>query len=139
VNKKRFSKIIAPLLLLPLAFAAAGCSADRKQACDGGKPVSDPQEAVRVLLEAAETTDHDKACSVIMGKLDEEVMNTQLAALKNDMDSAAVTSSNFTMIEFERGGPAHFYHVYADQPDKSVDLTLMEVGKGSRILFGYDY
>ncbi|GAA2943211.1 hypothetical protein GCM10010525_03910 [Glutamicibacter bergerei] len=137
--KKRISKIIAPLLLLPLTLSAAGCSADRKQACDGGKPVSDPQEAVRVLLEAAETTDHDKACSVIMDKLEETVMNTQLTALKTDMDSAEVTSSNFTMIEFERGGPAHFYHVYANQPDKSVDLTFMDVGKGSRIVFGYDY
>ncbi|PRB69454.1 hypothetical protein [Arthrobacter sp. MYb213] len=138
MNKKLFSKIIAPLLLLPLTFSATGCSADRQQACDRGKPISEPQEAVRILLEAAETIDYDKACSVIMDKLDETVMNTQLAALKTDMDSAEVTSSNFTMVEFERGGPAHFYHVYADQPDKSVDLTLMEVGKGSRIAFGYD-
>lgn len=74
-----------------------------------------------------------------MDKLDETVMNTQLAALKTDMDSVEVTSSNFTMVEFERGGPAHFYHVYADQPDKSGDLTFMDVGKGSRIVFGENY
>ena len=129
-------KLAATLLVLPLVIAVIGCSANDELTCDGGRPVADPQTAVRGLLEAAETTDYDKACSVISLKLTNEAMNGPLTALKHEMDSKEVTSSNFKMIEYDRGGSAHFYNIYADQPDIPLEFTLVEIGKGYRVAFG---
>jgi len=136
VNIQNLSKLAATLLVLPLVFAVAGCSANNELTCDGGKPLDDPQTAVRGLLEAAETNDYDKACSVISLKLTDEAMNGPLTALKHEMDSKEVTSSNFRMLEYDRGGSAHFYNIYAEQPDAPIKITLVDIDKGYRVAFG---
>lgn len=133
---KNISKLVSPLLVLPLALVAAGCSGNNEQACDGGKSISDPHSAVGTLLEAAETTDYDKACSAIILKLDEDVMKTQLKLLKKEMDSANISASDFTLVELERGGSAHFYNVYSEQPELAIKFTLIEVDEGYRVAFG---
>lgn len=136
MNLRRTCRIAAVSLVLPLALAAVGCSAVHEETCDGGWPVRDPQTAVQGLLEAAESSDYEKACSVISLKLDDEAIEEHLTPLKSEMDSKQVTSSNFKMHKYERGGSAHFYNVYAEQPEMAIDIVVVDVGKGYRVAFG---
>lgn len=132
---KRISKLLAPLFVIPLILSA-GCSAGDDQACDGGKPIKEPYKAVQSLLTAAETNDYDEACSVIVLSLDKETMTTQLALLRTQAEAVEVTSTNFNVSEMEQGGSAHFYRVFSNSPEESLELTLIAAGNGYRIAFG---
>ncbi|MEW1982576.1 hypothetical protein AB0333_16865 [Citricoccus sp. NPDC079358] len=124
-------------VLLFSTAAAGGCASTEGETCDGGSSPSTVDEAVRGLIEAAETSDPDLACKVVSNAADDNEMVEALAELRERLDGLEVDATTADVIEGDQGGS--LIPVEIHQPGSSatpIELGVLSIREeGYRVLF----
>lgn len=124
-------------VLLFSTASAVGCGSTDGETCDGGSSPSTVDEAVRGLIEAAETSDPGLACKVVSNAAHDNEMVEALAELRKRLDGLEVDAATAEIIEGDQGGSLIPIEIHQSRSSATpIELGVLSIREeGYRVLF----
>lgn len=135
VRSRSISFFFVALLLT--AVTAAGCTSTDGEKCDGGAALATVDEAVRGLIDAAQTNDPDAACKVVTNTASDEEMTSALADLRGELNRLGVDAASANIVEGDQGGSLIPVRIRGlETSGEPIDLGVLSIrDEGYRVIF----